>query len=355
MLNIYRRQKIRNDPSAVQIPGHPIFEVMYYIDCEERSILHRPWLGPLPNDIHCGIELFKARWLWNRRQENPNYVLKIAPAHSEFVGFIPGRDPKSLYLDTDGSRYRGYYEDGTAAEIPSDEVNDCSLSEALATLVRRRVAHEEAVKERARLANYTHYAYDDPLDDPRLSEPAAPRRVRPRVPVVRTLQDITPGKLKNGSQIPERLAKAQREIFTSHEHGAAELSNTPRRMGDQADIEDVVASPSRASLGSPRNLSSKESGATNTAPPQDSIPSVADKASTSARSRQNRDNLPSTKTDSSSNLSPKKSDATTLPPPLSCLTTSNGNIKATFADSTVKKHTSKPSPSNKEPILASPP
>ena len=41
--------------------------------------------------------------------------------------FLPGRDPKSFYINTGGSRYRGVHKDGAIAEISGDEVDSCSL------------------------------------------------------------------------------------------------------------------------------------------------------------------------------------------------------------------------------------
>lgn len=67
--------------------------------------------------------------------------------------------------------YLGMFEDGTRAEISSDTRNNCLLSEALRRLVQRHVTHKEAKDEHDRLMNYALYAYDDPLNDPSLSEP----------------------------------------------------------------------------------------------------------------------------------------------------------------------------------------
>lgn len=96
------------------------------------------------------------------------------------------------------------------AKIPGDEVDNCSLSEALEPLVRRRVAHEEAKMERRKLASYTLYAYDDPLEDKSLLETATPQRVNPRVPVVRTTQNPNPNHLENEPQALKSLPRARR-------------------------------------------------------------------------------------------------------------------------------------------------
>ena len=154
--------------------------------------------------MHYGVELIKARWLWHRREANPAFRLTTSPARWNFVLFLPGRDLKSVYINTDGSKYRGIYEDISVAEIPGNKVDNCSLSEALRRLVRRQIAHEEAKKVRMRLINYNIYAYDDPIDDRSRLEPAPPQRVNPRVPVLRIthhpINPTTPSNLDpNGS------------------------------------------------------------------------------------------------------------------------------------------------------------
>lgn len=75
MLGIYQRRRLEVNPNAVLLPGHSIFEIIYFIDSEERTIEGRPWLGPLDRSIRYGIELFKARWLRIRRQTSPRYIL----------------------------------------------------------------------------------------------------------------------------------------------------------------------------------------------------------------------------------------------------------------------------------------
>ena len=322
MLSMCRQLKLRDSPSAVLLPGHPIFEVMYYIDCEERSIVRHPGLGPLPEDTHYGIELFKARWLWNRRQANPNYVLNDSPGRPEFIGYLPGRDPKSLYVNTDGSRYRGKYMDGTVAEIPSDEVDNCSLSQALTRLVQRRVAHEDAKRERVRLITYNHYAYDDPLDDPRLSEPAAPARVNPRVPVLRMTQGPGPNTSKSGSQLSE-AARRDAPSLTAAGIEEAESTHAPNGVTDQAGARDESTTFEDTSIDSPGNLTSKGSDAPATAPPPDPTPAV-----TSAGERHEPTSPQSETTDSPSNLTFKASDTLTTLRSLG-LATSDGKNEAT--------------------------
>ena len=235
MLEINWRRQLEVNPNGVILPGRPIFEIMYCVDCEERTIDGRPWLGPLDQSIHYGVELFKARWLWNRRDANPNYIPKNTPHRSEFISFIPGRDPKSLYINTETRDYWGKFEDGTTAEISGDEVDDCSLSEALNRLVRRRIAHEEAKNERERLASYNAYLDDDgPLNDPSDYGPASPRRVNPQVPVVRTTQD--PPKAREGPS-------------GDVQNGKAAKSNPPRDIADRTaafKTKDPTAPPAAA-------------------------------------------------------------------------------------------------------------
>lgn len=258
MLEIDQRHRVEVNPNAVISPGHPIFEIMYYVDCEERTIDGRPWLGPLDQSIHYGIELFKARWLWNRREANPNYIPKNTPHRSEFISFIPGRDPKSLYINTETKDYQGKFEDGTTAEIPGDEVDNCSLSEALNRLVRRRMAHEEAKNEREKLASYGAYPDDGPLNDPSDFGPASPRRVNPQVPVIRTTQDPP---------------KARERPSGDVQNDKAAKSNPPRDIADRtaaSKTNDATAPPAKvhnpAKGDKPSDLATTRSRATKSPP-----------------------------------------------------------------------------------------
>ena len=225
MLEVYQRRRLEITPTTVLLPGHPVVEIMYHIDCEERKIEGCPWLGPMDRSIHYGIELFKARWLWHRRAANPVYTPKNTPHHPDFLNFIPGRDPKSIYIGSDAKEYQGSFKDCTTAEISCDEVDNCSLSEALKRLVRRHLAHEQENHERDMLTSYGAYVDDDQLKDPSDFGPASPRRVNPQVPVVRTTQD--PARVRGGKS--GRLA-ALRPAFSA---AVAEPSRTSERRNSQ--------------------------------------------------------------------------------------------------------------------------
>lgn len=268
MLEIYRRCQLEFNPNALILPGHPIFEVMYCVDCEERTIDDRPSLGPLDQSIHYGTELFKARWLWNRREANPNYIPKNTPHHSDFLGFILGREPKSIYINAETKDYGGKFADGTTAEIPGDEVDNCSLSEALNRLVRRRIAHEEAKNERERLASHNAYRDDGPLNDPSDYGPASPRRVNPQVPIIRTTQD--PPKAREGPPGDIQNNKAAK-------------SNPPKDIADRTDAsktKDSTAPPAKVHSPDkgdrPSSQASTRSRATKSPPPSGSPSSLVD-------------------------------------------------------------------------------
>ena len=216
------------------------------------------------------VELFKARWLWRRRQDNPNYILASTPGRSEFVGFLPGRDPRSLYINTDARDYEGVYEDKTIAEISGDEVDNCYLSEALGRLIQPRIAHEKAKVERARLANYDRYTYDDPLNDPRFSGPASRQRVNPRVPVVRTPQDATVASPERGSQTTKSLPTARTGAPGALENGKAAASRLQSIVADETATKNtaapLAATDSSGHVNEPGILIATGSGATDTPP-----------------------------------------------------------------------------------------
>ena len=139
-----RRRKLRSENlQTVFLPGHPVFEVAYWIIGDRRINLNRKGKFTLRSFKIYGVELWKARWLWNRRDANPNYHPKNTPGRVEFIKYLPGRYPKAIFLQPEDRNYRGLYEDNTVGEISSDEVDDCSLSEVLERLDARAVAHEQ--------------------------------------------------------------------------------------------------------------------------------------------------------------------------------------------------------------------
>ena len=52
-----------------------------------------------------------------------------------------GRDSKTFYLDVTTSDYNGYYDDGTLAQLDSDEVSNCSLDDVMINMNQHNYAH----------------------------------------------------------------------------------------------------------------------------------------------------------------------------------------------------------------------
>ncbi len=143
MLEEHRQKMQSENPRTIFLPGHPIFEVAYWILGDRRIIPNREGKFTLKSFKIYGVELWKARWLWNRRDANPNYHPKNTPGRIEMIKYFPGRYPKAIFLQPEDRNYRGLYDDNTVGEISSDEVDDCSLSEVLERLDARAVAHEQ--------------------------------------------------------------------------------------------------------------------------------------------------------------------------------------------------------------------
>lgn len=98
----------------------------------DRSIVRHPGLGPLLQDTYYGIELFKARWLWNSPQANPNYVLTVSPGRSEFNWVFTRPRPEVIIRQRRRQQVQGGSSRmGTVGEMPGDEGDDCSLGQAL--------------------------------------------------------------------------------------------------------------------------------------------------------------------------------------------------------------------------------
>ncbi|KAF6217899.1 hypothetical protein HO133_006311 [Letharia lupina] len=142
MLEEHRRRLQRKEPQAVFLPGHPIFEIAYWIIGDQRVIPNRGGKFTLRSFKIYGIELWKARWLWNRCDANPDYVLTQTPGRTDMIQHLPGRYPRAIYLQPEDKEYRGLFDDNTVGEISSDEVADCSLTEVLGKLDACAVAHE---------------------------------------------------------------------------------------------------------------------------------------------------------------------------------------------------------------------
>lgn len=183
--------------------------------------------------------------------------------------------------------------------------------------MQRRVAHEDAKRERVRLITYNHYAYDDALDDPRLSEPAAPARMNPRVPILRITHGLGPNTSKSGSQLPEA---ARRDALTAAGKGEAESTHALNGVPDQAGAGDDSTTFEDTSIDSPGNLTSKGSDTPAKAPPLDLTPAV-----TSAGERYEPTSPQSETTDSPSSLTFKASDTLTTPRSLGLATSDRKN------------------------------
>ncbi|CAD6581328.1 MAG: hypothetical protein ASARMPRED_000584 [Alectoria sarmentosa] len=76
----------REDPQAVFLPGQPIFEIAYWILGDQRVIPNRAGKFTLRSFKIYGIELWKARRLWYRRDASPDYVL--ATAHEQLKALL---------------------------------------------------------------------------------------------------------------------------------------------------------------------------------------------------------------------------------------------------------------------------
>lgn len=142
MLEEHRRRLQCKNPQAVFPPGHPIFEIAYWILGDQRIIPNRVGKFTLRSFKIYAIELWKARWLWNRLDVNPDYVLTHSPARTDMMWYLPGRYPKAIYLNIDDKNYRGLFDDNTMGEISSDEVDNCNLTEVLERLNASAVAHD---------------------------------------------------------------------------------------------------------------------------------------------------------------------------------------------------------------------
>lgn len=147
MLEEHRRRLQHENPQTVFLPGHPIMEIAYWILGDQRVIPNRAGKFTLRSFKVYGLELWKARWLWNRRETNPNYILKHTPGRSDMLQYLPGRYPKAIYLQPEDKNYRGLFDDRTIGEISSDEVDSCSLTKLLGRLDASAVAHQQLMAE----------------------------------------------------------------------------------------------------------------------------------------------------------------------------------------------------------------
>lgn len=191
MLVVYRNRMRRDNPGMTFLPGHPIYEVVYYILAEEREIVGRLGRLSLCSTKHHGLELWKARYLGARRAADPFYIPKNTPGRTEFLQYFSGKDGKSVYLSREDRDYEGRLEDETLAEISGDEVDDCSLTQLLEKLSMRNFTHLSIANRRtaaAKLANYNAYPYENPDEDPEGNKPCHPSRVNPKVPKLRISQ-----------------------------------------------------------------------------------------------------------------------------------------------------------------------
>lgn len=142
MLEAHRQRLQLKKPQTVFPPGPPVFEIANWILCDQRIIPNRVGKFTMRSFKVYDIELWKARWLWNRRDANPNYAMTLTAGKEELLQYLPGRHPKAIYLQRDDRNYRGLFDDNTIGEISSDEVNDCSLTVVLERLDAFAVAHE---------------------------------------------------------------------------------------------------------------------------------------------------------------------------------------------------------------------
>ena len=71
-----------------------------------------------------------------------------------------GRDSKTFYLDVTTRDYNGYYDDGTLAQLDSDEVSNCSLDDVMINMNQHDYAHVQAqVAGRFDSASVQHQTY----------------------------------------------------------------------------------------------------------------------------------------------------------------------------------------------------
>ena len=143
MLEKHRQRLQRIAPQTVFLPGHPIFEIAYWILSDQRVIPNHPGLFTLRSFKVYGVALWKARWLWNRRNENPRYVLRHIADRTDMLQYIPGRYEKTTFLQPEDQSYRGLFDDNTFGEISSNEVDGCSLTEVLERLDAFAFAYEQ--------------------------------------------------------------------------------------------------------------------------------------------------------------------------------------------------------------------
>lgn len=89
MLLTYRQRMQRDNPGMTFLPGHPIYELAYYIFAEEREAIGRPGKFKLCSTKHHGLELWKARYLGTRGPADPFYIPENSLGRVEFLEYFP--------------------------------------------------------------------------------------------------------------------------------------------------------------------------------------------------------------------------------------------------------------------------
>lgn len=170
--------------STAQTPTfHSLFALADWIFADERSILNHPGKFTLHSAKRYGLELWKARQIYDMGMAKGNH----GTIYHHDLSLIPpnlflGRDKKSFYLTAEDRDYQGHYEDGTKAEIDGALVSDTRLDLVIKAIDKEIIAHLKTKFSRGRDAisstnNNTqlrHEEIDSGIDNGRRSQQENP-------------------------------------------------------------------------------------------------------------------------------------------------------------------------------------
>lgn len=127
-LLVHRQRMQRDNHPRKFLPGHPVYELAYYILAEVREIV------VAKQDSGCARPSTMAWGSGRQSTWELSYRLKNTPGRAEFLSFFPTPDGKAVYLQEEDRDYKGELDDVTRAEISGDKVDDCTLTELLQRL-----------------------------------------------------------------------------------------------------------------------------------------------------------------------------------------------------------------------------
>ncbi|KAK3178058.1 hypothetical protein OEA41_000190 [Lepraria neglecta] len=113
-----------------------IFTLADYLFADERTIPNLPSKFTLRPLKRHALDLWKARHMHD--------MWELGDLSINHNSLHRGRDSKTFYLNVTTRDYNGYYDDGTLAQLDSDEVSNCSLDDVMINMNQHNYAHVQA-------------------------------------------------------------------------------------------------------------------------------------------------------------------------------------------------------------------